>query len=91
MFLFSECFKFHPLPKQRTVMNRDLRQTSIDNILLLLLLLFIVDAKGPHIFLLCGRGTHFSIFFGNNSSAMRPTHILMSDLLLRTTHPSDTL
>jgi len=44
-----------------------------------------IDAKRPYMCLLCGRGTHYSMFFGNNSSAMCRTQILMTGMLLHTT------
>jgi len=43
----------------------------------------IMDA--PYFWLLCGRGTHYSMFFGNNSYAMRWTQISINSLLLHDT------
>jgi len=45
----------------------------------------IIMAVRSYICLLCGCGTHFSMFFGNNSSTMRRKKITKPGLLLRTT------
>jgi len=44
-----------------------------------------MNAKCLYICFLCRRGTHFSMFFGNNSSSMRRTQISMTGSLIRST------